>query len=247
MPESIDSTRLGTNRTGLQMSPVQSQEMLDNMDVDVVESALSRGDSLSGVRLSYIAEADPLGSVPAPGTLKGMAKSGAKMLTGRRPQAFIDKLAERLAFERGGTRLYDAVLVKFQAYSDELEGVNEAEVLEIRNAEAAHANLVSRCIEMLGADPTAQTPCADLVGIQTMGLLQAASDPRTTLAQTLSCALAAELIDNAGWENLIALAEKMGNDAMADEFRAALVEEREHLWKVTSWHNRLTLDSTELV
>jgi ferritin-like metal-binding protein YciE len=244
MPESIEPTRLGTNRTGLQMSPLQSREMLDN--VDVAEPAVD-GASLASVRLSYIAEADPLGSVPAPGTFKGAAKSGAKMLTGHRPQAFIDKLAERLAFERGGTRLYDAVLVKFQAHSDELEGVSAADVLEIRNSEASHANLISRCIESLGADPTAQTPCADLVGVQSMGLLQAASDPRTTLAQTLSSALAAELIDNAGWENLIALAENMGNESMADEFKADLAQEREHLQKVTSWYNRLTLDTVQLV
>ena len=245
MPENIEPTRLGTNRTGLQMSPVHSEEMLDSMEA--VEDAEITGDSLLAVRLDYIAQADPLGTVPAPGTLKGMAKSSAKMLTGHRPQAFIDKLAERLAFERGGTRLYDAVIAKFEAHADELDGVTRADVLEIRNAEAAHANLVSRCIESLGADPTAQTPCADLVGVETMGLLQAASDPRTTLAQTLHAALAAELIDNAGWENLIELAVKMGNASMADEFRAALAEEQQHLAKVTAWYRALTLETAELL
>ena len=76
------------------------------------------GQALSVTRVEYIALADPLGSVPPPATLKGAAKSGAKMLTGNRPQAFIDKLAERLAFERGGTWLYDAVYAKAVAHEE---------------------------------------------------------------------------------------------------------------------------------
>lgn len=199
------------------------------------------------MRVSYIEEADALGSVPPPPTLKGKAKSGMEMLTGNRPQAFIDKLAERLAFERGGTRLYDAVLAKFSVFKDELKGVSEGDLLEIRNEEAAHALLIKECIEHLGADPTAQTPCADLVGVESAGLLQAVSDPRTTLAQSLHAALAAELIDNAGWETLIAMAEEMGQKKMAERFREALRQESEHLANVRSWYHSLTLGSANLV
>ncbi|MFL6617953.1 MAG: ferritin-like domain-containing protein [Povalibacter sp.] len=245
MQESIDSTRMGVNRTGMQTSPKHSQEMLDSMDA--VPSEALDGQSLATVRMEYIEEADPLGSVPPPGTLKGVAKSGVQMLTGNRPQAFIDKLAERLAFERGGARLYDAVLTKFQAHSEELNNVTADDVLEIRNDEASHARLIQECLETLGADPTAQTPCADLVGVQTMGLIQAATDPRTSLAQTLSCALAAELVDNAGWENLIELARKMGQDEMAQRFTAALQSENDHLMKVKQWYRALTLETTELM
>jgi rubrerythrin len=245
MPESIESTRMGVNRTGMQTSPELSKEMLDSMDAVPTEPL--DGQTLASVRLDYIEDADPLGSVPPPATLKGKAKSGAKMMTGHRPQAFIDKLAERLAFERGGTRLYDAVITKFQAFSDELPDMTAEDLLEIRNEEAEHALLVHECLEKLGADPTAQTPCADLVGVQTQGLLQAATDPRTSLAQTLSCALAAELIDNAGWENLIELAENMGHADMAERFTAALEQETEHLAKVKSWYRALTLETTELM
>lgn len=193
MPESIDSTRLGANRTGMQMSPLHSKEMSEHADEASV--AAGDGEALAEMRREYIREADPLGSVPVPATLKGVVKSGAKMVTGNRPQAFIDKLAERLAFERGGTRLYDAVIAKVQAHPDELKGATLADVEQIRDEEARHVLLIKECIEKLGADPTAQTPCADLVGVETMGFLQAASDPRTTLAQTLHAALSAELID----------------------------------------------------
>lgn len=125
--------------------------------------------------------------------------------------------------------------------------VSAQEIQEIRNSEARHALLVKESLESLGADPTAQTPSADLVGIQTSGLLQAASDPRTTLAQTLHPALAAELIDNAGWENLILMARQMGYDDMAERFEAALAEERIHLTKVLGWHNALTVDTWEVM
>ena len=158
---------------------------------------------LNEVRLLYIREADPLGSIPPPVTVKGAVKAAAKLLKGERPQAFIDKLAERLAYERGGTRLYDAVIAKFMAHEGELPSASLQEVIEIRNEEAGHAALIRTCIEQLGADPTAQTPSADLVGVATAGFLQAAADPRTTLAQTLQVALAAELVDVASWEMLI--------------------------------------------
>jgi hypothetical protein len=252
MQDSTDATRLGINRTGMQMSPQHAKEMLEGTEsIDTTsleeQTDVADGQALSAIRLDYIAQADPLGSVPAPTTLKGAAKSGAKMLTGRRPQVFIDKLAERLAFERGGTRLYDAVCAKAMAHTDDSNKVSAQELLEIRNAEASHAMLLKECLEKLGADPTAQTPCADLVGVETMGLLQAASDPRTTLAQTLHAALAAELIDNEGWEDLIALAREMGHDDMATRFKAALDEEGVHLTKIRNWYALLTMETSELM
>lgn len=251
MQESIDSTRLGANRTGLQTSPRLSKQMMENMDATAhvvsLDGFAADGDSLAQMRRQYIQEADALGSVPPPGTLKGTLKSGAQMIAGHRPQAFIDKLAERLAFERGGARLYDAVLAKCEVHAGELDEAALVDVQQIRDEEAAHALLVQECIEALGADPTAQTPCADLVGVETMGLLQAACDPRTTLAQTLHAALSAELVDTAGWELLIELAEKVGQDDMAERFRQALQHENEHLIKVTRWYRSLTLETSELM
>lgn len=248
MQQSIDPTRLGPNRTGMQTSPLHSKEMLEIADKAIpMDAGGEDGAAFAALRREYILDADRVGSVPPPPTAKGVAKSAMKMMTGNRPQAFIDKLAERLAYERGGTRLYDAVLAKFNAHEGELSDVSVGDVAEIRNEEAAHALLIKECIEDLGADPTAQTPCADLVGVETMGLLQAASDPRTTLAQTLHAALAAELVDNAGWETLILMAEEMGHDTMAERFREALQHEVRHLENVRRWYNQLTLESGALM
>jgi rubrerythrin len=245
MQESIDATRTGPNRTGQQSSPRLSKEMNDV--VQPVEAEAADASVLLEARLQFIRTADTLGSVPPPATATGVMKTGAKMLAGGRPQAFIDKLAERLAYERGGTRLYDAVIAKFVAYQDELDGVSVNELIEIREEEASHAALIRTCLEQLGADPTAQTPGADLVGVATSGFLQAVSDPRTTLVQTLQIALAAELVDGAGWESLIALAESMDQDDMAERFRNALERETEHLAKVRRWYDALILETVELM
>jgi hypothetical protein len=245
MQESIDATRLGANRTGMQTSPGMAKEMLDNTELRIPESMDPQ--PLAETRAEYIREADPLGSVPPPATMKGMAKSGLKMMTGNRPQAFVDKLAERLAYERGGTRLYDAAIVKFMSHSNELKGVSVADLEKIRDEEANHAALIVECIEQMGADPTAQTPCADLVGVQTMGLMQAITDPRTNLAQTLNSLLIAELGDEAGWETLIAFAEQMGLTDMVTRFREAEAHEQEHVFKVRSWYESLTLETGELM
>jgi hypothetical protein len=91
----------------------------------------------------------------------------------------------------------------------------------------------------LGADPTAQTPCADLVGVQAMGLLQSVSDPRTSLVQTLSSLMAAELIDVASWEMLSRLARSMGRDDLADRFDEATEHETEHLTTISGWYEGL--------
>lgn len=247
MQESIDATRLGANRTGMQMSPAHAKEMMDNTELEAAQAETLDGQAIAEMRADYVREADPIGSVPAPGTMKGMMKSGAKMMKGNRPQAFIDKLAERLAYERGGTRLYEAAMVKFMAHADELKDVSIEDLREIRDEEASHALLIKECIEQLGADPTAQTPSADLVGVETMGLLQAVSDPRTNLAQTLHALLAAELVDEAGWEILIALAENIGQSDMVTRFREAEQREQEHVFKVRSWYEALTIETGELM
>jgi ferritin-like metal-binding protein YciE len=243
MQDSTDATDIGRNRTGVQTSPQLSKEMNDL--VQPVSAETADASPLNEVRLLYIREADPLGSIPPPATIKGAVKTAAKLLQGERPQAFIDKLAERLAYERSGTRLYDAVIAKFMAHEGELQNASLQEVTEIRNEEASHAALIRTCLEQLGADPTAQTPSADLVGVATAGFLQAAADPRTTLAQTLQVALAAELVDVASWEMLISMAEQMGQDGMVERFRRALDHETEHVAKVRGWCESLTLSAAQ--
>ena len=102
--------------------------------------------------------------------------------------------------------------------------------------------MVVDAIRQLGADPTAQTPCADLVGVESMGLVQAMNDPRTSLVQSLHVMLDAELLDNAGWEMLIDLANRSGHADIAKQFAVALQQEARHLAHVRALVERLTAE-----
>jgi ferritin-like protein len=199
----LRSSELGVNRTGVQSNLQQAEEMLEAVRAISPTAAgdglgLDPPSGLAEVRLSYIAEADAVGSVPPPKTLKGAVKSAIKMTTGKRPQALTDKLAERLAFERSGLRLYEALIVKYQAYCDELGQIPLARIEEIRDEEARHFSLLRQAIQDLGGDPTAQTPAADIAGVESMGLAQVLTDPRTTFAQSLHTIVVAELTDVEG-------------------------------------------------
>ena len=240
-------TKLGMNRTGMQMSPTSSKKLLEGSERSMPTSEGDEG-ALAALRCEYIRQGGGLGSVPPPGTMKGVLQSGAQMLTGNRAQVFIDKLGERLAFERGGTRLYQALIMKrLAAGDDEPNVVDLRKLQEIHDDEALHFELVRQAIESLGGDATAQTPCADLVGVQSLGLIQAINDPRTTLAQGVNTVLIAELTDNAGWELLTALATELGHAELAQQFETALAAEQEHLATVKRWLEQLTLAEAKVV
>src|SRR4051812_44134753 len=98
----------GQNRTVQQTSPQLSQAMNDV--VQPVSAAAADASALTELHLQYILEADPLGSMPPPVAERGRSKSSARPSQSEQLQVFVDKLAERLAYERGGTRLYDAVI-----------------------------------------------------------------------------------------------------------------------------------------
>jgi hypothetical protein len=246
-------TQLGHNRTGIQASPMDSADMragaddlADAIAPPAVDAAEITGDARAELadaqlRQAYAADADALGSVPLPMTLTGVAKSGAAMLTGKRPQVLMDKLGERLAFERAGVRLYDALLVKCRVADTGLADGEVGMLRYFRDQEAQHFELVAEALKSLGGDPTAQTPCADLVGVEGMGLVQAMNDPRTSFLQSLHVMLDAELIDNASWELLIRLSRAAGHDDLAERFEAALQQEAAHLRTLKELVSRMTL------
>ncbi len=240
MPKGTQTSKMGGNRTGIQMSPMDIKKMLAGIDGPLGRPT-SEGDEtgMAELRSRYIEEADPVGSVPPPATAKGALKSGVKMLTGKKPQVLLDKLAERLAFERTGTRLYEALMVKCKADGGAV--VSLERVRHFCAEEAQHFKLVHDCIEMLGGDPTVQTPCADVAGVESAGLVQVLTDPKTTLSQSLHAMLVAELTDNAAWDELVVLAREMGNEDMAAQFTDAQETEREHLQTIKQWHQDLTL------
>lgn len=226
---------VGMNKTGIRMSPLETRHMLDD---DNIPARGTPGDESALVRAreAYILDAGGIGSIPPPATMTGMASMALDMLKGDRPQILLDKMAERLAFERTGTRLYDALLTKLDALQGGQGTITRDQVAAIRNDEARHVLLMKDAIESLGGDPTAQTPSADVVGVEAMGIVQVLSDPRTNVSQSLHAILTIELCDNAGWDTLIALAAEDGHGDLADRFGDARAQERKHLSMVQTWY-----------
>lgn len=244
----LQSEPIGMNRTGIQMSPIDSKAMQD-VDPDLVGANGGDESALADIRNDYIINADALGSVPLPGTVGGALRVGVGLLKGDSPHILLDKLGERLAFERTGTRLYDALITKCEVMLDGDISMTINDLDQIRADEARHFKLISDAITSLGGDPTSQTPSADLSGVESMGLVQLLNDARTSIAQSLHAIVTAELSDKAGWETLVALADEHGLSDMLDDFTYALNQEREHLALVQTWYEEaigLTYGDVEL-
>ena len=218
------------NRTGVGIAPELAREL--------TEGAIAAGPDPAGSeeianteRAVYISQGFPVGSLPdlpfadeskADDEVLGMA-------------VFMDKLSERLAFERTGTRLYDAFINKLETLGESSEGPSLAEAQEIRDEEHRHFLLLNEAVTSLGGDPTVQSPCADVQAVASLGIMQVLNDPRTTVSQCLNALLTAELTDNAGWEMLIDLAEELGHTDLSEQFTEALNNEQKHLLNVQTW------------
>src|SRR5690606_18923370 len=110
----MEATTTGMNRTGSKMSPAGTQAMLDAVSELTPPQPIDTA-AMEAERITYIHEADAVGSMPPPPSAKGAVKMGVAKLKGGHPTILMDKLGERIAFERGGTRLYDALIAKYSA------------------------------------------------------------------------------------------------------------------------------------
>src|SRR5688572_5468533 len=147
------NTEIGVNHSGMGAATKVAAQMLENTELTKPKRGDERG--MAKVRMKYAEQAEPVGSMPEP------QKAGIEAV-------LADKLGERLAFERTGVRLYDALLAKVGAFGD---GVAHREAVEeIRRDERRHMALLVEVVESLGGDPTAQTPAADVVGVLSTGI-----------------------------------------------------------------------------
>jgi ferritin-like metal-binding protein YciE len=231
---SSQTATLGTNRTGIATSKDAAQRMVEGTAEFPPDMA---GDerAISDIRELFAKDADAVGSVPPPTNLKGMVNTAVQAVKGARPTQFIDKLGERLGFERTGVRLYEALISKFNTYGTFSGGPSFAQLEENMLEEHAHLSLLTDVLSRLGADPTVMTPSADIHATMSKGILEVMVEPRTTFVQCLEALLLAELADNECWESLIALARQSGEEQVVDAFEAALAEEADHLEDVRAW------------
>lgn len=217
--------RIETNRTGIATAPERAEEMTDGMD-DFPPSSHGNGE-MAAEKRRYSDLHEPLGHVPMPPPGEHVDRDTWTL--------FMDKLGERLAFERTGVRLYDGLLAKLDAHGSFARGPTRDELDQIRAQELEHFRTLCESVAELQGDPTAVTPAADLAGQIGSGVGAVIADPRTDLSASLEAILVAELQDNHAWEALIELARNAQRDDIAQRFEPFAEHEQEHLGKVRAW------------
>jgi hypothetical protein len=220
------------NRTGIMTNPDASAELIKGAeeltppsDGDAAEIAEMRGE--------YLEEASPIGSEPLP--IEDIENQDLANSVEAMP-VLLDKLSERLVFERQGTRLYEAFLQKFELLGlDDESAPTAADLRHICDEEFEHFRMLQHAIVKLGGDATVQSPSADVACVLSKGAVEIVADPRTSFAQCLQALLTAELADNDGWLMLSQLAAQLDLEELEQQCRKAFEEEQEHLDKVREW------------
>jgi hypothetical protein len=228
------------NRTGMQTSPELAEELVEGA-ANAAPSSEGGVEVIAENRADYISEGFPLGSMPMMPVSEeaGADEDQAAMAV------LLDKLSERLAFERMGVRLYEALLNKCEALGESKPGPSLEEIRHIGSEELDHFLMLNEAITDLGGDPTVESPSADIAAVASMGIMQVLTDPRSSVPQCLQALLTAELTDNAGWELLIELSSGLGYEEMQGQFETALAHEEEHLQNVRDWLSDCVMDRAQ--
>lgn len=224
----------GRNLTGITTHPELIEQMIDAANQG---GSTSPGDahSLDKIRCEESQSRSPLGSPPGTPSIKGKAIKGLQKLKGNEPAVLFDKLGERLAFERSGVRLYEALIAKHDVFGSWSEGPSRNDLEHFLSEEREHFEMLRRTIEQMGGDPTAVTPAADAAAVMSEGFFKVITDPRSTLGESLEALLVVELADNDAWEMVIDLAREYGQDDLAQRCQLALEQERDHLSSARRW------------
>jgi rubrerythrin len=212
-------TRPGDNHTGIALHPELAAEMVEGT-AEFGPTSSGGAEQLARARVRAAEISESAGTMPpALGTP-----------VERLP--LLDKLGARLAFERTGVRLYEALISKLDAYGTFDGGPSREDLEHIRDEELQHFALVQALIVNLGGDPTAVTPCANLQATASRGIGDVLVDPRTNLVECLDAILIAELADHESWEQLLRAA---ADEQFQQQIQKAERTEAEHLSKVRVW------------
>lgn len=221
-PQLQTSTTPGSNHTGLAVHPDQLQEMIQGAK-EFPPTSSGGPSGIAELRVAYARAGEPHATMPEASNV------AADRL------ALLDRLGARLQFERTGTRLYDALISKLDAYGGFEGGPTRQQLLEIREQELGHALLIQDLIRGIGGDPTVVTPCANLQATSSKGIGEVLVDPRTSFLECLETILIAELADQESWAALARTAEPLGDAGLSSRITQAQQTELEHLAKLRGW------------
>ena len=94
----------GLNRTGIMLNPALSAELIDGIQ-EALPNPDGDGADLAASRADYVQDSLTIGSLPT--ILADETDTDTQTLGEGELSLLLDKLGERLAFERQGTRLYE--------------------------------------------------------------------------------------------------------------------------------------------
>jgi rubrerythrin len=142
---------------------------------------------------------------------------------------FVDKLAERWLVERSIVTMYELAIRRLA----EVRGLAHlTERLDrFRDQESQHAAMLEQLLRELGHEPRQEpaTPGINLSASELSSLLEVLRGNELEPRHVVEVVLAAELIDNGGWDLLIELAREADlDDEWLRSFRTAGREEQEH-------------------
>jgi bacterioferritin (cytochrome b1) len=167
----------------------------------------------------------------------GQNREGDNMrkLADRHRDKVIDLLNERLVFERSGVKLYDKILSEMKQANDPLLHRMHPEMKKHRDQEKEHEEWLEDQIRNLGGDAHAQTEHSKLIVAESSGIegvVLRGEGNGNALPHLFHALLTAELVDNAGWELLLELADRADDDDARRELRKRLHEEEDHLYLI---------------
>src|SRR5256885_15755682 len=104
---------VGRNRSGAARDPELARQLLAAAK-EFPPSSQGDAQAIAAVRIEYARAGEPLATMPPPAGVAELARNALGALIGD-PNRLLDKLGARLAFERAGVRLYEALLSKYDA------------------------------------------------------------------------------------------------------------------------------------
>ncbi len=151
----------------------------------------------------------------------------------------IDVLNERLAFERAGVKLYDRILEVMKGMGDENVARMLPEMQRHCDEEKEHEEWLEAQSRALGGNAHAETERSRLITRESKGIEEVVMSD-AELPHLMHALLAAELVDNAGWDLLVQIADEAGDHSAKREFKKRLHEEEDHLLFVRKAVERLS-------
>jgi rubrerythrin len=164
-------------------------------------------------------------------------------LANKNREKLLDLLTERLTFERAGVKLYESLIEKVRGSGEPAIIKMLDQLEEHRDEEKEHEEWLEQQIRALGGDAHGSTDLSRLTETESKGIEQVILSGDEPLPHMFHAILAAELVDNAGWELLVRLADEADDGDAKRAFRTRLQEEGRHLIFVRRAVEGLTLHS----